>query len=52
LFSAHDDKAREIALLYAGLKWGRNVSLEKGRILFQQESKLRDGQTKVQGWSR
>jgi hypothetical protein len=27
---------RQVALLYAGLKWGRNVSLEKGRILFQQ----------------
>jgi hypothetical protein len=51
-YSAHDGKAREIALLYAELKWGWNVSLEKGRILFQQESKLRDGQTNVQGWSR
>jgi hypothetical protein len=38
-YSCHDDKAREIALLYAGLKWGRNVALEKGRIMFHQTPK-------------
>ena len=51
-YSAHDDKAREIALLYAGLKWGRNVALEEGRILFQQAPELQREQARDQGLSR
>jgi hypothetical protein len=51
-YSGHDDKAREVARLYAGLKWGRNVAVEKGRILFHQAPELRQKQAKDQGWSR
>jgi hypothetical protein len=36
-YSAHDEEARGIALVYAGLKWGRNIAMEKGRILFHRE---------------
>ena len=50
--SAHDDKAREIALRYAGLKWGRNIAMEKSRILFHQSPDLQQDQARDRGWSR
>jgi hypothetical protein len=33
-YSAHDEKAMELAARYAVLKWGRNVGVEPGRIVF------------------
>jgi len=33
-FSAHDKKAHGVALAYAALKWGKNITQEQGRILF------------------
>jgi hypothetical protein len=50
VYSGHDEKAREVALLYAELKWGRNVSLENGRILFHQAPE--EEREKDRGWSR
>jgi hypothetical protein len=48
-YSAHDDKAREVALLYASLKWGRNVALDKGRILFHHAPEAqREQEMKIQ----
>jgi hypothetical protein len=51
-YSVHDDKAREVAMLYAGLKWGRNVALNKGWIIFRQTPELQREQEKDVGWSR
>jgi len=40
-YSAHDEKARDIALDYATLKWGKNIVQEKGKILFRQAPEVR-----------
>jgi hypothetical protein len=50
-YSAHDGKTWEIALLYAGLKWGHNTALEKGRILFHHAPEAEKEQERIQ-WSR
>jgi hypothetical protein len=34
-YSAHDEKAHDVALAYAVLKWGKNISLEQGKILYR-----------------
>ena len=49
-FSAHDEKARGIALAYASLKWGKNVALEQGKILFRHAPEVQREQAKE--WSR
>lgn len=36
-YSVHDPKAERAATLYAEKKWGKHLSLEKGRIRFQLE---------------
>jgi hypothetical protein len=49
-YSARDEKAHGVALAYAALKWGKNVALENGRILFHQAPEIQREQEK--GWSR
>ena len=39
-YSGHDPKVERIAVLYAAKKWGKHVSLEKGRIMFQPEREI------------
>lgn len=39
-YSHHDPKAQNIAALYAAKKWGKCITLEKGRIAFQPEHKI------------
>lgn len=36
-FSSNDQKAQQVAMLYAGKKWGKHLAVEKGRITFQPE---------------
>ena len=36
-FSAHDPKAEHAATIYAAKKWGKYLTVEKGRIIFQAE---------------
>lgn len=57
-FSSHDTQAQHIAALYAGKKWGKHLSVEKGRIVFQPD-RQREARTpemelpkKQQGLSR
>jgi len=33
-YSVHDEKAHGVALAYAALKWGKNITQEQGKILF------------------
>jgi len=49
-FSAHDEKAHGVALTYAALKWGKNITQEKGKILFHKASEVQRGWEG--GWSR
>ena len=32
-YSAHDEKAHSVALDYATLEWGKDITLEQGKIL-------------------
>lgn len=43
-FSSYDEKARQVAVLYAGKKWGKHLAVEKGHITFQAE-RQREGWT-------
>lgn len=38
-YSGHDSKAEHTAMLYAAKKWGKRLTMEKGRIMFQPERK-------------
>ena len=49
-FSAHDEKAHGIALAYAALKWGKNITQEQGKILFRQAPEIQREQAR--GWNR
>jgi hypothetical protein len=49
-YSAHDEKAHGVALAYAALKWGKNVNLEQGKILFRHVPEMQRKQE--QSWSR
>ena len=49
-YSAHDKKAHGAALAYAALKWGKNIALEQGKILFHKASEIQQEQKR--GWSR
>jgi hypothetical protein len=51
-YSAHDEKTHGVALAYAALKWGKNVALEKGKILFYQATELQRDREIGTGWSR
>ncbi len=49
-YSPHDEKAHGLALAYAALKWGKNITLEQGKILFRHALKRQREQER--GWSR
>ena len=49
-YSAHDKKAHGVALAYAALKWGKNITQEQGKILFHRE--LEVDRKHERGWSR
>ena len=49
-YSSHDEMAHGVAIAYAALKWGNNITLEKGKILFRQAREIQRAQEK--GWSR
>jgi len=49
-YSAHDEKAHGVALVYAELKWGKNIAQEKGKILFRQAPEIQ--RERERGWSR
>jgi hypothetical protein len=51
-FTPQDEKAHGIALAYARLKWGKNITLEKGRILLHHAPERRREREKDRGWSR
>ena len=51
-YSGHDEKARELAVMYAEKKWGKHIALEKGHILFQPELERQQEQERDTGWSR
>ena len=36
-YSSHDEKAKQVAMMYAGKKWGKSLAVEKGHIMFQPE---------------
>jgi hypothetical protein len=36
-YSVHDEKAMELVARYTALKWGRNVGVEPGRMVFAKE---------------
>ena len=42
-FSAHDEKARQVAVLYAGKKWGKGIRLERGQISREVRQEKRQG---------
>jgi len=39
-YFAHDEKAHGVALVYASLKWGKNIAQEQGKILFHQAPEM------------
>jgi hypothetical protein len=49
-YSAHDEKAHGVALVYAELKWGKNITQEQGKILFHRAPEIQREQER--GWSR
>jgi hypothetical protein len=49
-FSAHDEKAHGVALTYAALKWGKNIAVEQGKIMFRHAPERQREQER--GWSR
>jgi hypothetical protein len=49
-YSAHDEKAHGIAMAYAALKWGKNISVEQGKILYRHTVDIR--REEERGWSR
>jgi hypothetical protein len=51
-FTPQDEKAHGIALAYARLKWGKNITLEEGRILLPHAPERRREREKDRGWSR
>jgi hypothetical protein len=50
-YSAHDEKAHGVALAYAALKWGKNITQEQGKILFCHALEIRREKMGM-GWSR
>ena len=49
-YSAHAEKAHGVALAYAALKWGKNITQEQGKILFHKTPEIQREQER--GWSR
>jgi hypothetical protein len=47
-YSAHDEKAHGVALAYAVLKWGHNIALDKGRILFHHQPEAQKERERIQ----
>ena len=47
-YSAHDEKAHGVALAYAALKWGKNITQENGKILFHKAPEIEPEQER--GW--
>jgi hypothetical protein len=50
LYSVNDEKAHGLALAYAAVKWGKNITQEQGKILFHKAPEMYREQEK--GWSR
>ena len=48
-YSAHDDKARSVALDYAVLKWGKNITQEQGKILFYRAPEVQRDKERSRG---
>jgi hypothetical protein len=45
-FSSHDKKAHGVALASAALKWGKNIALEQGKIVFRHAPEIQREQKK------
>jgi len=45
-------KAHGVALVYAELKWGKNITKEQGKILFHRAPEVQREWEKSLGWSR